>query len=104
MYSGMWTLHYSANLFLLRSHHVRFFPKEYVSHSFPHECRRNLPTIPVHRRAQADNSGNCPAGLLVDKHITNPNYPDFYLQSHAGLLGSEHIVHRCCGFKLITTL
>ena len=36
----------------------------------------------------ADRSGNCPAGLLVDEEITNPNYEDFYLQSHAGLLGS----------------
>lgn len=36
-----------------------------------------------------DRSGNCPAGLLIHQTITNPNYPDFYLQSHAGLLGSE---------------
>ncbi|KAI0721640.1 Piwi domain-containing protein [Cerioporus squamosus] len=40
-----------------------------------------------------DKSGNCPAGLLVDKHITNPNYQDFYLQSHAGLLGTSRPSH-----------
>ncbi|KAH9901258.1 Piwi domain-containing protein [Cubamyces lactineus] len=58
-----------------KRHHVRFFPKEYVF------------------RSQADNSGNCPAGLLIDQHITNPNYPDFYLQSHAGLLGTSRPGH-----------
>ncbi|KAI9064296.1 Piwi-domain-containing protein [Trametes sanguinea] len=42
---------------------------------------------------QADNSGNCPAGLLVDQHITNPNYTDFYLQSHAGILGTSRPSH-----------
>ncbi|KAI1796003.1 Piwi-domain-containing protein [Ganoderma leucocontextum] len=55
-----------------KRHHVRFFPK---------------------RSQEADKSGNCPAGLLVDDHITNPNYQDFYLQSHSGLLGTSRPTH-----------
>ncbi|KAL7283289.1 hypothetical protein ACG7TL_002718 [Trametes sanguinea] len=55
-----------------KRHHVRFFPKN---------------------SQQADSSGNCPAGLLVDQQITNPNYTDFYLQSHAGLLGTSRPSH-----------
>ncbi|OJT08947.1 Protein argonaute-2 [Trametes pubescens] len=52
-----------------KRHHIRFFPQNPAR--------------------DGDRSGNCPAGLLVHQTITNPNYPDFYLQSHAGLLGSE---------------
>ncbi|KAI0374754.1 Piwi-domain-containing protein [Pilatotrama ljubarskyi] len=55
-----------------KRHHVRFFPRE------PRD---------------GDRSGNCPAGLLIDQHITNPNYPDFYLQSHSGLLGTSRPAH-----------
>ncbi|KAI0831166.1 Piwi domain-containing protein [Trametes gibbosa] len=55
-----------------KRHHVRFFPQA---------------------QQDADRSGNCPAGLLIDKNITNPNYPDFYLQAHAGLLGTSRPAH-----------
>ncbi|KAM5539012.1 hypothetical protein V8D89_007235 [Ganoderma adspersum] len=55
-----------------KRHHVRFFPKS---------------------SQEADKSGNCPPGLLVDDHITNPNYQDFYLQSHGGLLGTSRPTH-----------
>ncbi|RDX49272.1 argonaute-like protein [Lentinus brumalis] len=44
-----------------KRHHVRFFPRE------PRE---------------ADPSGNCPAGTIVDSDITHPTEFDFYLQSH----------------------
>ncbi len=37
-------------------------------------------------------SHNCPAGLVVDNQITNPNYTEFYLLSHSGLLGSTLVV------------
>ena len=30
-----------------------------------------------------------PQGLVVDTDVTSPVYPNFYLQSHAGMLGSE---------------
>ena len=36
-----------------------------------------------------DKSHNCPTGLVVDEQITNPRFQEFYLQAHAGLLGSE---------------
>ena len=46
-----------------KRHHVRFFPQ---------------------RRDDADRSGNCPAGTVVDRDITHPTEFDFYLQSHSG--------------------
>ena len=52
-----------------KRHHVRFMPKH------PSEGDRR--------------SGNCPAGLIVDREIVSPAVFDFYLQSHSGLLGSE---------------
>ncbi|TBU46794.1 Piwi-domain-containing protein [Dichomitus squalens] len=55
-----------------KRHHVRFFAKN---------------------SEDEDRSGNCPAGLLVDDSITNPHVPNFYLQSHAGLLGTSRPAH-----------
>ncbi|KAI0670510.1 Piwi domain-containing protein [Trametes maxima] len=55
-----------------KRHHIRFFPRS---------------------PSDEDRSGNCPAGLVVNEHITNPNYDDFYLQSHAGLLGTSRPSH-----------
>ena len=34
-------------------------------------------------------SGNCPPGFVADNGIDNPLAPDFFIQSHGGLLGSE---------------
>ena len=45
-----------------KRHHVRFFPKG----------------------RDADRSGNCLAGTVVDQDITHPTEFDFYLQSHSG--------------------
>lgn len=53
-----------------KRHHVRFFPT-----------------------GPADKSGNCPAGLVVDSDVVNPVEFDFYLQSHAGLLGTSRPSH-----------
>ncbi|KAI0811262.1 Piwi domain-containing protein [Irpex lacteus] len=49
-----------------KRHHVRFFPSN---------------------ENQADKSGNCAPGLVVDTELVHSKYLDFYLQSHAGILG-----------------
>ncbi|CCA66578.1 related to argonaute-like protein-Laccaria bicolor [Serendipita indica DSM 11827] len=54
-----------------KRHHVRFFPMQ----------------------GQGDRSGNCPAGLVVDSEVASPAEFDFYLQSHAGLLGTSRPAH-----------
>ncbi|KAK1235216.1 hypothetical protein PQX77_001568, partial [Marasmius sp. AFHP31] len=59
-------------IIVAKRHHFRFFPKE---------------------PSQADRSGNCPAGTVVDTGITHPTEFDFYLQSHGGLLGTSRSAH-----------
>ncbi|KAL4269388.1 Ribonuclease H superfamily protein [Pleurotus pulmonarius] len=54
------------------AHHIRFFPK------FPYD---------------ADEKGNCPAGLVVDTGIQSPFCTDFYLLSHSGVLGTSRPSH-----------
>ncbi|KAJ7827595.1 Piwi domain-containing protein [Mycena leptocephala] len=41
----------------------------------------------------ADKSGNCPAGTVVDRDIGHPTEFDFYLQSHGGILGTSRPGH-----------
>ena len=41
----------------------------------------------------ADKSGNCPAGTVVDREVAHPTEFDFYLQSHGGLLGTSRPAH-----------
>jgi len=55
-----------------KRHHVRFFPQN---------------------PKDADRSGNCPAGTVVDREVAHPTEFDFYLQSHAGLLGTSRPAH-----------
>jgi len=55
-----------------KRHHVRFFPQS---------------------EREADKSGNCPAGTVVDREIAHPTEFDFYLQSHGGLLGTSRPAH-----------
>jgi eukaryotic translation initiation factor 2C len=55
-----------------KRHHTRFFPSQ---------------------SNQADRSGNCQAGTVVDTGIVHPFEFDFYLQSHAGLLGTSRPAH-----------
>ena len=43
----------------------------------------------THEDSGADRSGNCHPGLVVDTELVHSKYLDFYLQSHAGILGSE---------------
>ena len=63
-------------------HHAVFFPPGYVLTSIYHA----LSLICCSR--EHDNN-NCPPGLVVDSAITNPAVPNFYLQSHAAIQGSE---------------
>ncbi|KAI9497727.1 Piwi domain-containing protein [Zychaea mexicana] len=55
-----------------KRHHARFFPME------PRD---------------ADRSGNCQPGTVVDSSIVHPFEFDFYLQSHAGLQGTSRPTH-----------
>ncbi|CAB5308685.1 unnamed protein product [Rhizophagus irregularis] len=55
-----------------KRHHARFFPMD---------------------RQNTDRSGNCFPGTVVDVGITHPFEFDFYLQSHAGLLGTSRPAH-----------
>ncbi|KAF9036079.1 Piwi-domain-containing protein [Hymenopellis radicata] len=58
-----------------KRHHFRFFP---TSDNDPNQDQR---------------SGNLPAGTVVDRDITSPLEYDFYLQSHAGRLGTSRSSH-----------
>jgi len=55
-----------------KRHHIRFFPLS---------------------EQQADKTGNCIAGFVVDKEINNPNLQDYYLQSHSGIQGTSRPAH-----------
>ncbi|KAI8909304.1 Piwi domain-containing protein [Powellomyces hirtus] len=55
-----------------KRHNTRFFPK---------------------RREEADKSGNIQPGTVIDTNITLPKEWDFFLNSHAGLLGTSRSAH-----------
>ncbi|KAK9695426.1 hypothetical protein K7432_012964 [Basidiobolus ranarum] len=55
-----------------KRHHARFFPTD---------------------KSQADRSGNCMPGTVVDTSITHPFDFDFFLQSHAGIQGTSRSTH-----------
>ncbi|KDR81951.1 hypothetical protein GALMADRAFT_240289 [Galerina marginata CBS 339.88] len=55
-----------------KRHHAVFFPSE---------------------PGQADRTGNCHAGSLIDSTITHPAVHDFYLQSHAAIQGTSRSSH-----------
>ncbi|KAG0778836.1 hypothetical protein G6F22_010998 [Rhizopus arrhizus] len=55
-----------------KRHHARFFPIE---------------------QRDADRTGNCMPGTVVDTDIVHPFEFDFYLQSHAGLQGTSRPTH-----------
>ncbi|KAF7342176.1 Protein argonaute-2 [Mycena venus] len=54
--------------------------------------RHHVRLFPVNDR-DADRSGNCPAGTVIDRDIGHPTEFDFYLQSHGGLLGTSRPGH-----------
>ncbi|KAK0550381.1 DNA polymerase alpha accessory factor Mcl1 [Tilletia horrida] len=45
------------------------------------------------RPGATDRSGNVVAGTVIDSHITHPFVFDFYLQAHAGLIGTARPTH-----------
>ncbi|KAF9539398.1 Eukaryotic translation initiation factor 2C [Mortierella hygrophila] len=55
-----------------KRHHTRFFPVH------PSNC---------------DRTGNCKPGTVVDQGVVHPFEFDFYLQSHAGILGTSRPAH-----------
>ncbi|KAJ3021117.1 hypothetical protein HKX48_009212 [Thoreauomyces humboldtii] len=55
-----------------KRHNTRFFPR---------------------KKDEADRSGNCQPGTVVDTVITHPKEWDFFLNSHAGLLGTSRSAH-----------
>jgi len=57
-------------IIVAKRHHIQFFPL-----------------------GEGDKSGNCPAGTVVDTAVTHPTDHDFYLQSHAGILGTSRPAH-----------
>ncbi|KAJ7168225.1 argonaute-like protein [Mycena crocata] len=57
-----------------KRHHVSFFP-------------------PSNNSPVGDKTGNCRAGLVVDQGLANPQYSDFYLQSHAAIKGTSRSGH-----------
>ncbi|KAH0839868.1 argonaute-like protein [Lanmaoa asiatica] len=59
-------------IIVAKRHHVRFFPRQ---------------------QGDADRSGNCPAGTVVDQVVAHPTEFDWYLQSHGGLLGTSRPAH-----------
>jgi eukaryotic translation initiation factor 2C len=48
--------------------------------------------FPPHTGPPAE-SKNAPAGTVIDTDITHPTDFDFYLQSHAGILGTSRPGH-----------
>ena len=59
-------------------------------------CAKRHNTRFFGRQTDCDASGNLPAGLVVDKTVTHPYAFDFYLQAHAGRLGTARPTHYIC--------
>ncbi|PXF44954.1 Protein argonaute-3 [Gracilariopsis chorda] len=55
-------------IIVTKRHHTRFFPT---------------------KREEADRSGNIPPGTVVDTDITSDEFYDFYINSHAGIQGTN---------------
>lgn len=54
--------------------------------------RHRVRFLPIHRN-DADRSGNCLPGLVVDTDIIHPFEFDFYLQTHAAIKGTARTAH-----------
>lgn len=51
--------------------------------------KRHHTRLFVQNQRDGDRSGNVPAGTVVDNTITSPHLYDFYLNSHAGIQGTN---------------
>ncbi|KAF7297375.1 hypothetical protein MIND_00971000 [Mycena indigotica] len=58
-----------------KRHHVTFFPDGH------------------YEIVEDRKTGNCKPGLVVDDALANPQYKDFYLLSHAAILGTSRCAH-----------
>ncbi|RSH92939.1 hypothetical protein EHS25_008385 [Saitozyma podzolica] len=59
-------------------------------------CAKRHNTRFFGRAVDCDGSGNLPAGLVVDRSVTNPYAFDFFLQAHAGRVGTARPTHYIC--------
>jgi hypothetical protein len=71
-------------------HHVRYGSWPRPVDSSEYSPSRFFPINENDR--EADRSGNCKAGTVVDRDIVHPTEFDFYLQAHGGLLGKSAII------------
>ncbi|CAB5198298.1 unnamed protein product [Rhizophagus irregularis] len=54
--------------------------------------RRHTRFFPIDRQ-NYDRTGNCPPGTVIETDITHPFEFDFYLLSHAGIMGTSRPTH-----------
>ncbi|WWD17893.1 hypothetical protein CI109_102338 [Kwoniella shandongensis] len=59
-------------------------------------CAKRHSTRFFGRDTDADRSGNLPSGLVVDRSVTHPYAFDFFLQAHAGRVGTARPTHYIC--------
>ncbi|OCF55470.1 hypothetical protein L486_06954 [Kwoniella mangroviensis CBS 10435] len=59
-------------------------------------CAKRHNTRFFGRTEDVDRTGNLPSGLVVDRSITHPYAFDFFLQAHAGRVGTARPTHYIC--------
>lgn len=59
-------------------------------------CARRHTTRFFGHRPNTERNGNLPAGLCIDRSVTHPYAFDFYLQAHAGRIGTARPTHYIC--------
>ncbi|WRT64136.1 uncharacterized protein IL334_001065 [Kwoniella shivajii] len=59
-------------------------------------CAKRHNTRFFGRDGDVDRSGNLPSGLVVDRSVTHPYAFDFFLQAHAGRVGTARPTHYIC--------
>lgn len=84
-----------------KRHHIRCVLPEPILHSGSHTLliHRLFPVAGVNDKNSDKKSHNSLAGTIVDQQITHPTDLDFYLLSHAGLLGTSRPAHYSVSFS-----